>query len=336
MVEKIQEYIYRITVELPKNPLRTLNCYVVKGGTRNLLIDTGFNMDECLQELRSGIAALELDMNQTDIFLTHFHADHSGLTARIASEHSQVFMSAIDRVLFDTAVADPNQYWGAAEGLYRLEGYPDKEMQETRLYNPARKYFSKEALPITELLDGDRIHVGDKELICVHTPGHTPGHMCLYDEEGKTMFTGDHLLFGITPNITVWKTLPNSLGAYIDSLKNISEYKVHKALTGHRENTGNFYERIEMLLRHHKERLDDVTAIVENNPGLSGYEVAALMKWSIKSSSWKDFPPGQRWFAVGEAISHLNYLVEQGVIERTPKEGIHTYTRSAASLPFRY
>lgn len=328
MIEKNHEGLYRITVGLPNNPLRSLNSYVIKGGTRNLIIDTGFNLNECFLELQAGVQELGLDMDKTDIFITHFHADHSGLAARICSSNSRVFMSAIDREPYDLAILSPDQYWTSAEELYRREGYPEKKLKQNRLHNPARKYLSDKTMSITEVFDGDNIHIGNKKLVCIHTPGHTPGHMCLYDEKEKIMFTGDHLLFDITPNITIWKALPNSLGAYIDSLKKLSKYEVKMALTGHRENNGNFNQRIGELLEHHKDRLKDVIVILRRNPGITGYEVAAQMEWSIRAKNWEDFPPGQRWFAVGEAISHLNYLVDKGSIKQLTTDNIHTYIAS--------
>jgi hypothetical protein len=49
------------------------------------------------------------------------------------------------------------------------------------------------------------------------------------------------------------------------------------------------------------------------------------MKWNIRAKNWDDFPPGQRWFAVGEALSHLNYLIDQGKVQKIEKGGVHIY-----------
>jgi glyoxylase-like metal-dependent hydrolase (beta-lactamase superfamily II) len=76
MTEKIIENIYRIFVPLPKNPLKNLNAYLIKG-EKNLLIDTGFNMPECRRALMEGLSELDAEPGKTDIFLTHLHSDHS-------------------------------------------------------------------------------------------------------------------------------------------------------------------------------------------------------------------------------------------------------------------
>ncbi len=45
----------------------------------------------------------------------------------------------------------------------------------------------------TALAEGGRVEFGGTELSVIHTPGHTPGHVCLYNEREKTLFTGDTL-----------------------------------------------------------------------------------------------------------------------------------------------
>ena len=71
--------IFSIQVDLPQNPLRNLNVYVIRTPDQNLLIDTGFNRYECCAALWAGIRELGLDLNKTSVFLTHLHSDHIGL-----------------------------------------------------------------------------------------------------------------------------------------------------------------------------------------------------------------------------------------------------------------
>ncbi|MFQ8841382.1 MAG: MBL fold metallo-hydrolase [Clostridium fessum] len=73
--------IWRIGVELPQNPLRELNSYLIKGkeNERDLLIDTGFRREECREALFAGLRALGSSPDRLDILLTHLHSDHTGL-----------------------------------------------------------------------------------------------------------------------------------------------------------------------------------------------------------------------------------------------------------------
>ena len=129
------------------------------------------------------------------------------------------------------------------------------------------------------------------------------------------LFTADHVLFDITPNITMWPNLPNALGRYLESLEKVRALPVKLALPGHRH-TGNLEARIQALFTHHRNRVGETLAIVQREPGLTAYQVASRMTWDIKADSWEAFPLNQKWFASGEALAHLEYLMEAGQVAR--------------------
>lgn len=325
MIQQLKNNLYRLQIGLPKNPLKALNSYIMVSDDRNLIIDTGFNLPECLDDFLSGIKELGLDMDRTDVLATHFHADHTGLISQIISDTSTVYMGRIDKDMFMHVMTHSDECWSDEENTYRLEGYPEQELAKTRLANPARKFVSGDMFEITPLDEGDTIKCGDLQWNVVSTPGHTPGHICLYEPKQHMLITGDHLLFDITPNITCWKVMDDSLGSYIAGLNKISNLEVDMVLTGHRGIKGSFDRRIRELLEHHENRLNDVLEIVRETPHISGYEVAARMKWSINAKNWAEFPPGQRWFAVGEAVAHIDHLVLSGKLHRENVQGINTY-----------
>ena len=70
------------------------------------------------------------------------------------------------------------------------------------------------------------------------------------------------------------------------------------------------------IISHHGRRLADTECIIREHPGLTGYEIAGLMKWKIRARNWEEFPATQKWFAVGECFSHLDHLRKRGIIQR--------------------
>jgi hypothetical protein len=48
----------------------------------------------------------------------------------------------------------------------------------------------------------------------------------------------------------------------------------------------------------------------------NAFQIGSLMSWDILCDSWDLFPVSQKWFAIGEAIAHLKYLEEKGIIRR--------------------
>ena len=322
-VEELFKNIYRISVGLPNSPLKELNSYLIRDKERSLLIDTGFRIKACRDELVAGIEFLGEKPDAVDIFLTHMHADHSGLAAEISGPGSQIYLSKDDSVLLNGFLNARINWFGSAERDI-LAGMPNEIIENMATINPALMFAPVIHANFQIANDGDIIQVGGYAFRCVLTPGHTPGHMCLWEEHNRIMFTGDHVLFDITPNITAWPSVEDSLGSYLNSLSIIRNYPVSTALPGHRK-SGNFHSRVEELLKHHENRLDDVTHIVKTAPGLSAYEVAGRMRWKIRASSWDEFPAAQKIFAVGECMSHLDYLRLRGLVRREIDGAVFRY-----------
>lgn len=323
MAECIAKGIYRLDIPLPGSPLKNLNSYLIYGQDRHLLIDTGFDTPACLEAMKAELAALSVDMAQTDIFLTHMHADHTGLAAKLASDTSKIYISAVDAAMLDPSWLPQARVRLSA--MQMSEGYPEAELQKSLDSHTEKSMSTVKAMHLTGLEDGAVLTYGGYHFTCILTPGHTPGHMCLYCQELKLMVLGDHVLFDITPNIVRWFDFDNALKAYLNHLEKIAQYDIEIALPGHRGVSSSVQDRCAAITAHHKERLEEVYKIVADTPGLSGYEIAGRMHWDIRCSSWADFPPSQKWFAVGEGLSHIDYLVAEGTIIRQEIKGFHYY-----------
>ncbi len=313
MYTHIEDNIYTIPVPLPNNPLRQLNSYVIKGEGRSLVIDTGFKLEECRKALCDGLEELGVDMNCTDIFLTHLHSDHSGLAAELATQSSKIYISRADGELLTLSLT---QGLGRVEE-YRSYGFSEKEL-ENFWENPSMKYRQESPFSFTYVADGDVLTYGGRRLEVIFTPGHTPGHVCLYDRANKVMFLGDHVLFNITPNITTWPFFEDPLGHYVHSLMDISIYDVRLPLPAHRGVNGTMAERIGTIIEHHGARIREMLDILTERPGLTPYDLSGMMTWRVhgKTNSWADFPLNQKWFAVGETAAHLDYLLKRGRVRR--------------------
>ncbi len=302
MVVEVLPGIFRIEVPLPRNPLRSVNSYVILGDERNLIIDTGMNREECREVLDKGLAEIGLDLSRTDIFLTHYHADHMGLAPHVATPTSKIFMSRED-----SAVISEKEYWRDMLKYALLNGFPPVDPQEALRKHPGYRYGPLEKMDLTHLKDGDHLEVGEYDLTCVITPGHTVGHSCLYEPNRRILFSGDHILGDITPNISLWSEKGDPLGDYLQSLDRVAGMEINLTLPGHRTRIRNAGKRIQELKEHHKERAHEIEVILEGGE-MNAFAVASGMTWDMTYDSFDDFPIMQKWFALGEAIAHLRYL----------------------------
>lgn len=90
-------------------------------------------------------------------------------------------------------------------------------------------YVFFQGTPTRVLRDNDRIDLGGRELQVLHTPGHSPGHMCFWEADRGYLFTGDLVYLG-----TLLAYYPSTdPKAYLDSMERISALPVKKVLPAH-------------------------------------------------------------------------------------------------------
>ena len=320
MTEEILPDLYRIKIPLPESPLKYLNSYVVKSRDRTLIIDTGLNRKECLDAINNGLREINVDLADCDFFITHLHADHFGLISRLASGSSKVYFSRPDKEIIES-----RECFELMINYAGKNGFPENELISALHQHPGYKYGSDWIPDLSILGDGEKIAVGDYNFECIETPGHTLGHLCLYEPEKKILIAGDHILLDITPNIQCWSDKENPLEKYLSSLDKVRKLDVGLVLPGHRRLFKKHRARIDELKRHHEKRAEEILDILKKGSG-SAFEVASGMTWDIKCDSWDDFPVAQKWFATGEAISHLRFLEEKQLITKENNDpGIQKY-----------
>lgn len=320
-IEEVLPGLFRAEIPLPNNPLKATNSYLIKDQERSLIIDTGMNREECMEAFAGVLRELQLDLSRTDFFITHLHADHLGLVGELARPSSRIFFNRIDAL-----IAAFSDLWKTLFDVARKHGFHEQELMEALSRHPGYRYSPSSPVDFEYLVEGDELSYGPYTFTCVHTPGHTPGHLCLYDRSRKLLVSGDHILGDITPNISAWDDASDPLREYLRSLDKVYRMEIDLVLPGHRRIVSDCRGRIEELKRHHRERLDEVFGIIEGEGAASAYRIAARMTWDIEAEDWESFPLTQKWFAIGEALAHIRYLEAEKRVRREEREGvIHFY-----------
>ena len=270
-----------------------------------------------------GLDECGVDLKQADFFITHMHADHSGLVSTLAAEGARIYFGQADAEIIRSSTPE---HWEKMIGFARECGFPGEELEKAVGSHPGRRYSPDNSIDISVAKNGDTVSVGDYLFECIETPGHTPGHICLYEPSKRVFICGDHILFDITPNITLSVEDGNALKEYLVSLDKVYDLDVELVLPGHRSIFRNQKERIRQLKLHHQARLAEVISILERSKQ-NAFQVASQMTWDIGFKSWDSFPPAQKLFAFGEAMAHLKYLEEAGDVGwRVEKQGIVFFT----------
>lgn len=320
MLNQVYPNIYQLEIPLPGNPLKAVHAYLIRGGNRNLIIDTGFNTAESRLVLSEAMTALNMTVEDTDLLVTHLHSDHAGLAAWLNSEGMKVYAGRIDGAMINAMTE--RSYWDRFEALNILMGMAQDAIDIEA--HPGYRYCPKTPVDFIFLNEGDVLDLGTFKLKVLDTPGHTPGHICLYEADMKLLFSGDHILDRISPNISFWGFEQDILDVYLNSLDKVAALEITLCFTAHRNLLMDPHRRINELKAHHQKRLEEILTILSTG-AKTVRQTAAAMHWDLRISDFEQFPPNQKWFAGGEALSHLEHLVATGRAVKRLDEGVLIY-----------
>ena len=167
MIEELLPHLYRIEIPLPKNPLRSLNSYLIEAEGRFLLIDTGMNREACRRAIFSGLEKLNVDLNITDFFITHLHADHSGLVGELATETSRVYFSEVEAALANSLKKRGEARFQELYANFQCHGFPKDELDKALDHHPGFRFRSNLHHDISVLREGDELNTGNYSFRCI-------------------------------------------------------------------------------------------------------------------------------------------------------------------------
>lgn len=174
------------------------------------------------------------------IIITHGHVDHYGFAKRLAElSGAKVYIHKDDlRKVTGVHAREFNENFSVIRHFLLSIGLNDKEIKAIHCdVNEFGK--SAEQLQLIETVeDGEIFSLGNASLRVIHCPGHTPGSICLYDEDNKALFTGDHILADYIPNAITEPIFSQernykSLVSYLTSLERVKRLSVDLIFPGH-------------------------------------------------------------------------------------------------------
>lgn len=185
------------------------HCYLLEGNDRALLIDTGLGICDISEEVKT------LTAKPVTAVATHIHWDHIG-------GH---------RYYSDFYAHEAELNWLAGEfplNMQTIRGMVVDRCELPQGYDVGTYQFFQ-GTPTRVLHDGDVIDLGGREITALHTPGHSPGHMCFWEAATGYLFTGDLVykdtLFAYYPS-----TDPQ---AYLQSLEKVAALPVKRVFPAH-------------------------------------------------------------------------------------------------------
>ena len=225
---KIKENIY--ILELPNiNPQSNDFVYptVIKDGSNLTLIDTGYPKQ--IEYIKSALEKDGLDINNIKtIILTHQDIDHIGNVKDILN-----LVPDIEIISYNEEEGYINGSKTPCKVEYMERNLDKMDENGKNLYHFFKTFFENNNINVDKVVkNGDVISKGE-DMQVIATPGHTPGHMCLYIERYKLLIAGDLLCLKDGNITTCPKELNYNNDMYLQSVNKIRDLELEMIICFH-------------------------------------------------------------------------------------------------------
>jgi glyoxylase-like metal-dependent hydrolase (beta-lactamase superfamily II) len=302
--------VHRISVPTPFY-VGPVNVYLIEEDPLTL-IDAGPRDDNTLEALRSGLSRLGHKLSDIKrIIISHAHADHYGLAQLIVEESGAT--AYIHE--WDARAVGAETDYAAYRRLLTAAGVPREAIDRMEAGYEKFKGFAYPLDCVETLKDNDEILFDHESLTVVHTPGHTPGSICLLRTSNRLVFASDTVLKTITPNPVLSpdpidaKRRFQSLGEYLVSLARIRALAPTVLKGGHGDDVTDYDEHFHRMYRFTNARQSKLMALLPRD-GATAWDTAKFL--------FPDAGGYHRFLALSETVAHLDYAVSERklVVER--------------------
>ena len=321
--------IYQLKIPIPDNPLEYTNTYLVQGDNGYLLIDTGWDNEEAFNSLKRQLTEIGIDFDDiSQIVVTHIHADHCGLAGKIKSlSNAKLALHYLEKDFIESrGHMDMRKVLQQTKQWFHINGEPaDESLQSQTAWVGTMKFIPP--LPDIMLSGGEIISVGSFNLQIIWTPGHSPGHICLYEPSQRILFSGDHILPIITPNIRLDSpSSSNPLRDFINSLNAVKRLDVNLVLPGHEHFFTNLQQRVEEIIQHHIQRNSEILETIKTEVK-TAYQISTEITWmpEFGGVNFQDLALMDRRMAIMETLAHVESMRFDGKVDKLFRDNIIYY-----------
>lgn len=315
-VERVRPGLWSLPVPIPNNPLRYVLVYAVELEDGVAIVDAGWNTDEAWNALQSGLSEAGGSMADVRaVIVTHIHPDHYGLAGRVReASGAWVGLHPADANLLESRYEHTDDLIERMSNLLAASGVPPDAQPNLAHASMEVRSLVSMTRPDVLVNDGDHIDLPGCDLTAIWTPGHSPGHICLYSEERRLLLSGDHVLPRITPNIAFHsQQFANPLGDYLESLARLRAFETDEVLPAHEYRFADLGRRLDEIIGHHEQRLAEIVDVIGRRPGISVWDITLSLHWS---RPWDEIPSFMQRAANGETLAHLVLLENRGLVRR--------------------
>jgi glyoxylase-like metal-dependent hydrolase (beta-lactamase superfamily II) len=306
--------------------LAHINLWLLEDGDEWVIVDTGLHTDDSTSIWQHTLNGTMGGRRVNRVIATHLHPDHAGNAGWLSERCNAVLhMTRSEYLMGRVLIADTGRP-APEPGIrfYHAAGFPDDATERyQKMFGMFGRVMSAMPESYRRLQDGDVLTIGGREWEVVVGNGHSPEHACLYCRELNVLLSGDQILPTISSNVSVYPTEPEA-NPLQDWLRSIDKLLAHLpedvlVLPAHGRPFRGVHGRLCELRDDHLRDLEQAARLCAE-PKRAVDVFPALFRREIKSN--------ELIMATGEAIAHLNWLINDGQVTReTDSDGVHWYQR---------
>lgn len=316
--------VWWLSLPLPGSYMGAVNVYLLQDREGFVLVDCGLDTDESWRALQAQLARVGLSPHAIRILLvTHAHPDHYGLAARLRDQSDGcILLHPREQEYIAQRYLSPGAYREKLKRWLLRYGFPGDEADRVVGSMEQGRHRAPALLSDRALAGGEVLQIGEYTFQVMWTPGHTPGHICLYEPDHGLIISGDHILERVAPNVGLQPySSDNPLPGYLQSLTELASLPIRLALPGHGAPLRDLGGRARELLQHQEGRRARLLALLTGRPQ-TAYELAAQVWADSRPSNWSQFGALLRRNAVGTIAAHLELLAQEGKAARYEDETV--------------
>lgn len=309
-----------------------VNLWLLRDGGDVTLVDCGYG-DVVTRELwKRHFDTTLAGARVTRVVATHCHPDHLGNAEWLASHFGCTVTMTLAEFMAAHAMIAGGAGLGSADvgGLFARHGMSGEHLAELAARgNQYHRGVPEAPHTFERIVGGDELALGGRTWRVVAGYGHSPEHAALACIDAALLISGDMLLPRISTNVSVWPGEPEAdpVSRFLGSLARFEALPAHTlVLPSHGVPFRGIAERVAALRNHHALRLDELFTALAAAPAPQSAEdvIPVLFKRKLDLQ--------QRFFAMGEAIAHLNHLWRGGRAQRVvAADGAIRYAASIRS-----
>jgi glyoxylase-like metal-dependent hydrolase (beta-lactamase superfamily II) len=315
-VIEIAPRIYWLRMPLPF-ALDHINLWLLADDDGTTLVDCGYG-DVATRAMWERHFATTLESRPIRLIIaTHYHPDHLGNAAWLSRRFADapVAMTSSEYLTAHTVAGGSGGHtMHATVELFHRHGMtgPDLAALESR-GNRYRRGVPELPESFIRLREGSTRRAAGTTWRVIEGFGHSPEHASLYSSERGVLIAGDMLLPRISTNVSVGPVEPDGdpLALFLQSLSAFEALPADTlVLPSHGLPFRGIPLRVTQLRAHHAARLSELEGAVDASaaPSSAAELVPVLFR--------RELDVHQRYFAMGEAIAHLNHLWHAARLER--------------------